>query len=200
MFQWISLVLSGLFLVGCANSGNSEQQLTHRKMRALSSQLKVKERQVESLKAKNEILQGLKKRKSLAQRARVDLSKMSEKQAYTELLKIYKKNDENSLRISAKSFIKKYPKSKFNDNIYYMMGSLKLKGKDYVKSIKYFDKVEKSYARQDKAPYAIYAKGLVYKKLGLHKQAKLSFEKVVSKYSKSGVADKAIQELKGIVK
>ncbi len=196
----ISVFITALFMVSCVSGNESVQESTHRKMRTLSSKLKTQEREIDRLKAKNEVLKGKEvksiKKSSLSSRAKFDLSQMTEKGAYKSLLRFYKSNNERALKAASKRFIKRYPKSSYNDNIFYMIGSMKLKQKDYVKSIKYFDKVAKSYPTHDKAPFALFAKGLVYKKLGLNDQAKLAFSDVSRMYPSSSVAKKASAELR----
>ncbi len=195
---FLILILS--FVVSsCVSSSESEQEIAHRKMRMMSTKIKKQEKVIERLKAKNLVLDGREtklKRRSISDRARADLSSMTEKSAFKKVMSYYKMNDERMLKSSAKNFRQKFPKSTYLDNIFYMMGSLKLKNKDYVKSIRYFDQVAKKYPTQDKAPFSIYAKGLVYKKLGLKDQAVTAFETVAKKYPSSKAAKKAIKEIK----
>lgn len=200
--KFIVIFISAVFLVSCVSGNGTAQENDYRKMRTLSSKLKQQEREIDRLKAKNEVLKGQDrstatfKRKSLSSRAKFDLDQMTEVGAYKSLLRFYKSDNERSLKSASKRFINKYPKSSYNDNIFYMIGSMKLKQKDYVKSIKYFDKVAKTYPNADKAPFAIFAKGLVYKKLGLNDQAKSAFTDVSRMYPRSSVASKASKELK----
>ena len=187
----------------CVSGGESEQEMAHRKMRMMTSKIKKQEKELDRLRAKNLVFDKRsvklpKKKLSLSQRAKMDLSSMSEKNAYKRLISYYKLNDEAMLKSGAKSFRKNFPSSTYIDNLYYMIGSLKLKNKDYVKSIRYFDQVAKKFPTQDKAPFAIFAKGLVYKKLGLNDQAVLAFESVANKYPSSKAAKKAMREIKTI--
>ena len=194
--------LSAILLASCVSGNESAQENAYRKMRTLSSKVKQQEREIDRLKAKNVVLKGQEKsgnkfsKRSLSSRVKYDLSEMTEMGAYKGLLRFYKNNDERSLKAASKRFIRKYPKSSYNDNVFYMIGSMKLKQKDYVKSIKYFDKVAKRYPNADKAPFAIFAKGLVYKKLGLDEQAKSAFTDVSRMYPRSEVAKKAAKELR----
>lgn len=200
IFMFVAVV----FLASCVSGQGTAEENSYRKMRTLSSKLKQQEREIDRLKAKNEVLKGQErstssyKRKNLSSRAKFDLNQMTEVGAYKGLLRFYKSNDERSLKSASKRFMRKYPTSSYNDNVFYMIGSMKLKQKDYVKSIKYFDKVAKKYPNADKAPFAIFAKGLVYKKLGLNDQAKSAFTDVSRMYPRSPVAKKASKELKVI--
>jgi len=200
--KFICVIITAFFLVSCVSGNGIAEENNYRKMRTLSSKVKQQEREIDRLKAKNEVLKGQErptssyKRMNISSRAKFDLKQMTEVGAYKKLLKFYKNNDERSLKAGSQSFMKKYPRSTYSDNVYYMIGSLKLKQKDYVKSIRYFDKVAKSYPNADKAPFAIFAKGLVYKKLGLKDQAKSAFTDVSRMYPSSAVAKKASKELR----
>ncbi len=200
----IFVSITAVLLASCVSGNGTAEENSYRKMRTLSSKVKQQEREIDRLKAKNEVLKGQERstskfqRRSLSSRAKYDLNQMTEAGAYKGLLRFYKNNDERSLKAASKRFIRKYPKSSYNDNVYYMIGSMKLKQKDYVKSIKYFDKVAKKYPNADKAPFAVFAKGLVYKKLGLNEQARSAFTDVSRMYPRSSVAKKASQELKVI--
>ena len=123
-------------------------------------------------------------------------SKLSDRDLYAELVGCYDRNSELAFFSRLPAFDGKYAKSPLADDAFYLAGLMSLAKKNYGPALEYFNKVVVKYPTSNKAGPALFAKGVVLKKMNLETQAKSVFEKVKRTYPGSPEVARAETELK----
>ena len=90
------------------------------------------------------------------------------------------------------------PNGELADNALYWIGETYFAAGDYSNAMRYYARVTKEYADQNKAPDAMFKIGLAYVKTGDLAMARRTFEEVIAKYPYSTPAASAKFELKRI--
>ncbi len=90
------------------------------------------------------------------------------------------------------------PAGDLSDNALFWIGETYSAAGDYNNAIRYYDRVAKEYADQNKAPDALFKMGMAYERTGDLGMARRSFEECIRKYPYSTPAASAKQELKRI--
>ena len=199
---FITLIISS---VGCTTTQQVETKRYQKQVNRLTKQLKRQKRISRSLKDENLVLRQLAgvpepAIKRVKRDGKKDLKVYSEKFLYSQIVKAFKAEDRDKLKRSLRVFIQQYPKSKRADNAIYFKGLLDLRTGHLAESLEEFDRVLDHYPKANKRPAATLGKALAYKALNLGDQAKLLFEKIVSKYPKTPEYVRAKRELRDIAK
>ena len=90
------------------------------------------------------------------------------------------------------------PNGELADNALYWIGETYFAAGDYSNAMRYYARVTKEYADQNKAPDAMFKMGLTYVKSGDLAMARRTFEECIRKYPYSTPAASAKYELKRI--
>jgi TolA-binding protein len=125
---------------------------------------------------------------------------LSEIQVYRKAVEKYQQSDEAALTAYANLLLKKFPRSIYCDNALYLQGMLAFSEKNFGESLSSFQKILANYPKSNKAVSALYAKGVVFKKMNLDKQAVRILAEVVNKYPGSPESARAQVELKLITR
>ncbi len=122
--------------------------------------------------------------------------KLSDRDLYAELLKMYDLNNEIAFFSRYQAFMRTYPQSALADDAAYLAGLMSLSNKNYGPSLKYFNLVIQKYPSSNKASSSLFAKGVALKKMNLMSESQQLFVQVQKKYPGSPEALRAEGELK----
>jgi TolA-binding protein len=125
-----------------------------------------------------------------------DISKESDTALYAEMVGAYQRDDEIALKSRMQSLLSRFPTSTYADNALFLAGRMAVDHNNFPEAIRYFGRVEKEYAKSDKAAPAKFAKAMTYKRMNLLPFAKRSLLEVRSKYPGSPESFRANSELK----
>ncbi len=156
------------------------------------------------LKAKESLAQDQRDRKMVLGHAGVEevpviedrWKKLTEKEAYAELLAAEQKQDLPSARGLVELFRRKFATSIFADDALYVLGVMELKQNNFGPAVRVFNEVLTRYPLSQRASASLFAKGVAFKKMNLPQFAKPNFELVKKKFAGSPEAFKAGAELK----
>lgn len=123
---------------------------------------------------------------------------ITELKAYQKAVDYYKQGDEAALNAYSNLLVKKFPKSIYCDNAIYLKGMLAFTQKNYGVSLNSFQMILNNYPQSNKAVSALFAKGVVFKKMNLEKEAVRVLAQVINKYPGSPESERAQVELKMI--
>lgn len=123
-------------------------------------------------------------------------TKLSDRDLYAELLKMYDLNNEIAFFSRYQAFMRSYAKSPLADDAAYLAGIMSLANKNYGPSLKYFNLVLSQYPSSNKTSSAMFAKGIALKKMNLTADSERVFVQVQKKYPGSPEAMRAEGELK----
>jgi tol-pal system protein YbgF len=90
------------------------------------------------------------------------------------------------------------PTGDLADNALFWIGETYFAAGDYSNAMRYYERVAKEYADQNKAPDAVYKLGIAFEKTGDLGMARRTFEEVIARYPYSSPAAAARMELKKI--
>lgn len=121
---------------------------------------------------------------------------LSELEIYHKVAEKYQQNDEVAVQAYANLLIKKYPRSIYCDNALYFQGMMAFTSKKFGESLNAFQRILQNYPQSNKAVSALFAKGVVFKKMNLPKEAARVLASVINKYPGSPESDRAEIELK----
>jgi TolA-binding protein len=121
---------------------------------------------------------------------------LSEISIYKKAVEASKNGDEAALEAFSSLLLKKFPRSIYCDNIIYIQGMLAFGQKKYGASLSYFQKILNHYPQSNKAVSALFAKGVVFRKMNLEKEAARTLAQVINKYPGSPESIRAQDELK----
>jgi TolA-binding protein len=94
------------------------------------------------------------------------------------------------------TFLNKYPRSHFADNVLYLQGQLALQNKNYAEALRNFQKITKLYPHGNKAVSAQFSKAMTYKRLNLTAEVRRVLKELRVKYPGSPEYFRAEAELK----
>lgn len=120
---------------------------------------------------------------------------LSEFDLYQKCIEKYRADDMRSMHAYVNVLVGKYPQSVFADNALYMEGMLAISQKNYGQSLLNFNKVLSLYPLGNKAVSALFAKGILLKRMNLKSQAKAILEEVKQRYPGSPESARADIEL-----
>lgn len=122
----------------------------------------------------------------------------SESQLYSLLLRDYERNDEVAFAENLKKYRQNYFSSHRYDEILFLAGQLAENNKNYGSALKYFNQILKDYPYSNKTVSALFAKGMVLKKMNLMDLSKDVFRSLLVRYPGSPDSLKAQSELKAL--
>ncbi len=120
----------------------------------------------------------------------------SDLEYYSEIISDYQAGKYRNLSIRLKGFAKKFPKSPFLDNAYYLAGKMALEQKNYKESVGYFQKVIGEYPMSNKVAASKFGKAMAYKSMNLKDQSLAVFGEIRRKHQQSPEFFRAETEIK----
>ncbi|MEY4616099.1 MAG: hypothetical protein RJB66_1059 [Pseudomonadota bacterium] len=121
---------------------------------------------------------------------------LSELQVYQRAVERSKQSDSAALNAYSSLLLKRFPNSIYCDNVIYLQGMLAFNQKNYGPSLNLFQKIIDRYPQSNKAVSALFAKGIVFRKMNLEKEAVKVLAQVMNKYPGSPESERAQVELK----
>lgn len=115
---------------------------------------------------------------------------------YSEIISDYQAGKYRNLSIRLKSFAKKFPKSPFLDNAYYLAGKMSLEEKNYKESVGFFQKVITEFPLSNKVVASKFGKAMAYKSMNLKDQSVSIFSEIRKKHQQSPEFFRAETEIK----
>ncbi|MBL7545841.1 MAG: tetratricopeptide repeat protein [Bdellovibrionaceae bacterium] len=120
----------------------------------------------------------------------------SDLEYYSEIISDYQMGKYRNLSIRLKSFAKKFPRSPFLDNAYYLAGKMALEEKNYKDSIGFFQKVVSEFPLSNKVVASKFGKAMAYRNMNLNTQSMAIFSEIRRKYPQSPEYFRAETEMK----
>jgi tol-pal system protein YbgF len=118
--------------------------------------------------------------------------------AYRNALMLFGRGKHAESRAAFEHVFEADPNGELADNALYWIGETYFAAGDYPNAMRYYARVTKEYADQNKAPDAMFKMGLTYVKIGDLAMARRTFEETIKKYPYSTPAASAKYELKRI--
>jgi len=118
--------------------------------------------------------------------------------AYRNALMLFGRGKHAESRAAFEHIFEADPNGELADNALYWIGETYFAAGDYTNAMRYYARVTKEYADQNKAPDAMFKMGLTYVKTGDLAMARRTFEECIRKYPYSTPAASAKYELKRI--
>jgi len=118
--------------------------------------------------------------------------------AYRNALMLFGRGKHAESRAAFEHVFEADPTGELADNALYWVGETYFAAGDYSNAMRYYARVTKEFADQNKAPDAMFKMGLTYVKTGDLAMARRTFEECVKKYPYSTPAASAKYELKRI--
>ena len=192
---------------------------TSKRVDYLQDQLREQRQRVEDLRNENLVLRDLAKKKpktgmkkkarskndvvtnkTLFDRKKIRLVKefggLAEKDIYSKAIASFRQRDGAGLSAATMILQKKYPNSVHVDNAIYLDAILTMQNKAYTPAIRKLETVIRSYPKGNKRVSALFAKGIIYKRLNLITQSKHVLTQVVKEYPGSPESQRAVTELR----
>ncbi len=136
------------------------------------------------------------KEKAFFELAGENITTLTEIGAYRKVIEKYQINDAIALKAYSNILIKKFPRSIYCDNALYLMGMMYFTENKYGESLNAFQKILTQYPQSNKAVSALFAKGIVFKKMHLNKEAMTILSQVSKLYPGSPESMRAEMEMK----
>ncbi|MCB0365403.1 MAG: tetratricopeptide repeat protein [Bdellovibrionaceae bacterium] len=125
-----------------------------------------------------------------------EFAKLTEKQLYSKAIDSFRGRDAASLRAASSLLKTKYPKSAHVDNALYLDALLLMQNEAYNPAIRRLEEVIKQHPKGNKRVAALFAKGVIYKRLNLIEQSRLVLAQVIKEYPGSPESQRAAYELR----
>lgn len=120
----------------------------------------------------------------------------SDLEYYSEIISDYQSGKYRNLSIRLKGFSKKFPKSPFLDNAYYLAGKMALEEKNYKDSVGYFQRVISEFPMSNKVVASKFGKAMAYRSMNLNNQSLAIFNEIRRKHPQSPEYFRAETEMK----
>ncbi|MBL7557113.1 MAG: tetratricopeptide repeat protein [Bdellovibrionaceae bacterium] len=120
----------------------------------------------------------------------------SDLEYYSEIISDYQAGKYRNLSIRLKGFSKKFPKSPFLDNAYYLAGKMALEEKNYKDSVGYFQRVISEFPMSNKVVASKFGKAMAYRSMNLNNQSLAIFNEIRRKHPQSPEYFRAETEMK----
>lgn len=120
----------------------------------------------------------------------------SDLEYYSEVISDYQSAKYRNLSIRLKGFAKKFPKSPFLDNAYYLAGKMALEEKNYKDSVSYFQRVISEFPLSNKVAAAKFGKAMAYRSMNLNNQSLAVLNEIRRKHRQSPEYFRAETEMK----
>ncbi len=115
---------------------------------------------------------------------------------YSEVISDYQSGKYRNLSIRIKGFAKRFPKSPFLDNAYYLAGKMALEEKNYKDSVGFFQKVISEFPMSNKVVASKFGKAMAYRSMNLNAQSLQVFSDIRRKHPQSPEFFRAETEMK----
>lgn len=125
---------------------------------------------------------------------------LDEESIFEKIMDKYRNNDLRAMEAYSNLLINKYPLSHLADNALYYEGMLALNSKNYGKSLEYFQKVIALYPQSNKAVSALFAKGVLYRKMNLNSESESILKDLQHRFPGSPESLRAELEIKALTK
>ncbi|MCC7403567.1 MAG: tetratricopeptide repeat protein [Bdellovibrionales bacterium] len=125
-----------------------------------------------------------------------DYAKLSEKDLYAKVVGSYRSRDRASLEAALELMSKRYPASVHMDNALYLSAMSLVQSKSFTPAIGILEEVIQKYPKGNKRVSALFAKGVVYKRLNLLPQSRRVLSQVIKEYPGSPESQRATLELR----
>lgn len=173
-------LISILFITGCATQRTDP--LSQGRLEKLRQKSIEKDSVVESQKL-SQFIKKEKKVKLASSQGLFELPKdISEDALYTEVLESYQKRHLERLTFMVENFTKKYSKSVYADNAYFLLAQLELALGNPSQALATYDKVLRLYPTGNKYVSALFGKGVAYRKLQLYPFSLRTFQEVKKRF------------------
>jgi TolA-binding protein len=123
-------------------------------------------------------------------------AKMPEGQLFAEIVDRYEARDQWGFEARAKAFMSKFTNSDRRDEVVYFKGLMELGEKNYGLALTQFNRILRDHPNGKKAPSAMFAKGVTYKRMNLLHESKQALADVTRFFPGSPEAMRAKVELK----
>ena len=204
------IILLFAFSAACTNMGPRKGNVSPRqdqeaqtRLRQRSDQLARDQREHEMVLKKRKILGGVELRSVPQKQINIlemptpdNLKKLSDGQLFAEMSDRYQAQDRWGFEVRYRLFVRKYPMNGRIDEAHYMKGLMELAERNYGVALASLNKILKEHPHGKKAPAALFAKGIVYKKMNLKKESKKVLSEVGKQYPGSPESLRAQNELK----
>lgn len=124
------------------------------------------------------------------------VTKLKEGELYSQLLDFYDKKDQPGFTEKKDLFEAKFPRSSYLDEVYYMSAMMSLSRNNYGDALTHLNTITRYYGTSNKAGAALFAKGIVYKRMNLKPKARDLFIRVQDQFPGSPEAKRAELEIK----
>lgn len=114
---------------------------------------------------------------------------------YEEIVRAYRKDDVDRMTEKIRLLREKAPQSAFLDNALYLRGLSELSANNFSAALKTFDSVISEYPNSDRRVAAEFAKGVLFKRMGLKEQAEQRFINIKQRFPGSVEARRSDFEL-----
>lgn len=118
--------------------------------------------------------------------------------AYRNALMLYGRSKFAEARTAFQQVFDADPSGELADNALFWIGETWFTTGDYQNAMRYYARVTKEYAEQNKAPDAMFKTGIAYERIGDLGMARKTFQEVIARYTFSTAAASAKQELQRI--
>lgn len=115
---------------------------------------------------------------------------------YSALLAKYEANDRVGFDLKMKDFLLNYPHSPFEDNLLYLQGMMHFYNQQFGSALSSLNQILKQHPHSKKYVAALYAKGVVMKRMNLIEESKNMFRQVQLRFPHSPEAARAEGEMK----
>lgn len=120
----------------------------------------------------------------------------SDLEFYSEIISDYQSGKYRSLVVRLRGFSRKFPKSPFLDNAYYLAGKLALEENNFKDAVLYFQKVISQFPLSNKVASAKFGKAMAYRRMNLNAQARNVFLDIQKFHKAAPESFRAETELK----
>jgi TolA-binding protein len=110
------------------------------------------------------------------------IDNLNSRQIYEQVSEKYRSSDLKALEAYTNLLMTKYPRSRNADNALYLQGMLAFSIKSYAKSLESFQKIIQQYPHSNKVVSALFAKGILYKKMNLNSESENVLNTVKAKF------------------
>jgi hypothetical protein len=123
---------------------------------------------------------------------------ISEGQLLAEIRDRYQANDRIGFQNRSMAFLSRFPNGDSRDEVLYLKGMLELMDKNYGVSLVQFNTILRDHPNGRRAPSAMFAKGILYRRMNLLNESRQTLGKVLAQFPGSPESVRAKMELRVI--
>lgn len=123
-------------------------------------------------------------------------NRVSEVELYQQIVERFRAEDEIGLVSRVQTMLRQFPLSAHADNALYLLGKHYYQQKDFPRSIRYLNQLERDYPNSNKLVSAKFIKAMTFRRMNLDEQAQGVFQDLVRRYPGSPEAYRAMNELR----